>query len=106
MKTSKLKTKLSKQLFCNGIELVKRYYGLRLARDVVEVRKSVAEGLEQHLKDAKLLEKEGIISKAERLHAEVANEEAQRNYKAALRDANIVEEGLKVLIKEEKANLL
>ena len=87
------------------LELVKRYYGLRLSRDIVEVRKSVADGLAQHLKDAKLLEKEGIISKAERLHAEVANEEAQREYKAALRDANVIEEGLKVLIKEEKVNL-
>ena len=87
------------------LDLVKRYYGLRLARDVVEVRKQVYEGLEQHLKDAKLLEAEGIISKAERLHADVAFSDAQRDYKAALRDANIIEEGLKVLIKDDKANL-
>ena len=43
------------------LELVKRYYGLRLARDVVEVRKQVAEGIEQHLNDARLLEKEGQV---------------------------------------------
>ncbi|MBQ3640990.1 TolC family protein, partial [bacterium] len=65
------------------LDLVKRYYGLRLARDVVEVRKLVYDGLEAHLRDAKLLEEEGIISKAERLHAEVAFSEAQRDYKAA-----------------------
>ena len=87
------------------LELVKRYYGLRLARDVVEVRKQVADGIAQHYRDAKLLEKEGIISKSERLHAEVANEEAQREYKASLRDANVIEEGLKTLIKAENANL-
>lgn len=87
------------------LELVKRYYGLRLARDVVEVRRQVAEGIEQHLKDAKLLEKEGIISKSERLHAEVAYANAMREYKASLRDANVVEEGLKTLIKSQNADL-
>lgn len=87
------------------LELVKRYYGLRLARDVVEVRKQVAESMEQHLKDAKLLEKEGIISKSERLHAEVVYSDSLRAYKAAQRDANVIEEGLKTLIKAKEANL-
>ena len=87
------------------LELVKRYYGLRLARDVVSVRKQVADGIAQHLKDARLLEKEGIISKSERLHAEVAYEDAMRDYKASLRDANVIEEGLKTLIKADNANL-
>ena len=87
------------------LELVKRYYGLRLARDVVEVRKQVADGMEKHLKDARLLEKEGLISKSERLHAEVAYSEAMREYNASVRDANVIEEGLKTLIKAEEANL-
>lgn len=87
------------------LDLVKRYYGLRMARDVVEVRKQVADGIGQHLKDAKLLEKEGIISKSERLHAEVAYADAMRDYKASLRDANVIEEGLKTLIKAQDANL-
>jgi len=87
------------------LELVKRYYGLRLARDVVEVRKQVVDDIEQHLKDAKLLEKEGLISKSERLHAEVAYADAMREYKASQRDANVAEEGLKTLIKSKDANL-
>lgn len=87
------------------VELVKRYYGLRLARDVVQVRQQVYEGMEKHLHDAKLLEKEGMISKSERLHAEVAFSDAKRDYKASLRDANIAQEGLKTLIKSENANL-
>lgn len=86
-------------------ELVKRYYGLRLARDVVEVRKQALDTIGQHLKDAKLLEKEGFISKSERLHAEVAYAEANREYKSALRDINIIEEGLKTLIKAQEADL-
>lgn len=87
------------------LDLVKRYYGLRLARDVVEVRKQVADGIGQHLKDAKLLEKEGIISKSERLHAEVAYSNAMREYNASVRDANVIEEGLKTLIKADNVNL-
>lgn len=87
------------------LELVKRYYGLRLARDVVEVRRQVADGVYQHLKDARLLEKEGLISKSERLHAEVAYAEAMKEYNASKRDANVVEEGLKTLIKAKEANL-
>lgn len=87
------------------LELVKRYYGLRLARDVVEVRKQVADGIGQHLKDARLLEKEGLISKSERLHAEVAYSDAKREYNASVRDANVIEEGLKTLIKADEANL-
>ena len=87
------------------VELVKRYYGLRLARDVAEVRRQTAECIEKHVKDAKLLEKEGIISKAERLHAEVAYADAERDYKASLRDINIVEESLKTLIKAQDVDL-
>ena len=81
------------------VELVKRYYGLRLARDVVSVRAQVMEGIK------KALEREGMISKSERLHAEVAYADAQRQYKASLRDANVIEEGLKTLIKSKDADL-
>lgn len=87
------------------VELVKRYYGLRLARDVAEVRRQTAECIDKHVKDARLLEKEGVISKAERLHAEVAYADAERDYKASLRDINIVEEGLKTLIKAQDVDL-
>lgn len=86
-------------------ELVKRYFGLRLALDVVTVRKQLLGGTKHHYDDAKKLEKEGIIAKSERFHAEVAYTQAQRDYDAALRDANIVEEGLKSLIKEQKVDL-
>ncbi len=87
------------------VELVKRYYGLQLAQEVADVRHEYMDTVEQHLKDAKSLEREGVISKSERLHAEVAFSDAKRDYKAALRDLNIVEEGLKTLIKSDEANL-
>ncbi len=87
------------------VELVKRYYGLRLAEDVVQVRKQYLETVSKHLSDAKKLEKEGIISKSERLHADVAYSQAKRDYDASLRDKNIIEEGLKTLIKADDVDL-
>lgn len=86
-------------------ELVKRYYGLRLAQDVIVVRKQVYDGTKRHLEDAKKLEEAGVIPKSERLHAEVAFTQAQREYEASIRDANIVEEGLKTLIKADNVDL-
>jgi len=76
-------------------ELVERYFGYRLLLKVVDVRKEVLDGMEQHLSEAVSLEKSGIISQAERLHAEVARSNADREYKKARRDADIAQTGLK-----------
>ncbi len=86
-------------------ELVKRYFGLRLADDVVTVRRQVYDATKKHLEDAKKLEKVGIIPKSERLHAEVAFSRAEIDYDSAIRDRNIVEEGLKTLIKDDSVKL-
>lgn len=87
------------------VELVKRYYGLKLAKDICIVRKQVYDGIKKHLEYAILLEKAGIIPKSERLHAEVAFANAQRELSAATRDVAVIEEGLKTLIKDEKVDL-
>ncbi len=86
-------------------KLVERYYGLALAQDVAEVRKMVKDTTEEHLNDAKLLEKEGMIPKSERLHAEVAYKQAKKDYDAAVKDVSIVEEGVKNLIKDDAVDL-
>lgn len=70
-------------------ELVKRYFGLRLARKVTGVRRQVLAGLDRHLFQARKLEENGMIARAERLHAEVSRSEAERGYKKALRDEGI-----------------
>jgi len=85
--------------------LVERYYGLALAQDVAEVRKMLKDTTEEHLNDAKLLEKEGLIAKSERLHAEVAHKQAKKDYDAAVKDIFIVEEGVKNLIKADEVDL-
>ena len=85
--------------------LIERYYGLKLAKDVATVRKQVLETTQKHLEDAKKLEAAGIIPKSERLHAEVAYSKADREYKAATRDAVVVEDALKSLIKADSVDL-
>ena len=85
--------------------LVQRYFGVRLARKVVEVRLQLLRGMERHLARAGALEKEGMISRAERLHAEVARAEAERLHSSALREAEIAETVLgSILSAEEPRN--
>ncbi len=75
-------------------ELVERYYGLRLAEKAVEVRKAVLEAMEQHLSDAKKMEQNGILSEAERLHAEVAKADAFRELQLAESKAETIRQAL------------
>src|SRR5574344_641112 len=84
------------------VELVKRYFGLKMAQQVVVVRQQVLDTTRKHLSDAKKLEAAGIIARSERLHAEVAYSQAKRDFDASLRDVAIVQEALKTLIKSDK----
>lgn len=86
-------------------KLVQNYYGLALAYDAAEVRKMVKATTEEHLNDAIKMEKEGLIPKSERLHAEVAYRQAKKDYEASLKDILIVEESLKNLIKADNVDL-
>jgi outer membrane protein TolC len=75
-------------------DLVKRYFGLRLALSGLAVRTEVLAGLDQHLREARRLEEEGLISRAERLHAEVARSDADRQLKRVEQDVEIARAGL------------
>lgn len=75
-------------------ELVRRYFGVRLARRVLDVRAQVVDGLERHLHQASRLEEEGFISRAERLHAEVARAEAGRQQRRASQDLELARTAL------------
>ncbi len=59
-------------------ELVERYFGLALARQVVEVRREVTEGMRHHLRDAEALERSGVIAASERLYVAFKLAEAER----------------------------
>lgn len=87
------------------VALVEKYYGLIFFQDVAKAKKQVLDNNKQHWEDAKKLEKAGMIPKSERLHAEVAYNQALRDYKSATRDIDIVKEGLIALIKDENIDI-
>ena len=59
-------------------ELVERYYGLALARQVVEVRRQAAAGVAKHLEDAKAMMENGMLARSEYLYVEYKMAEAER----------------------------
>lgn len=59
-------------------ELVERYYGLALARQAVEVRRQVVDGVRKHLDDAEAMMKNGMLARSEYLYVEYKMAEAER----------------------------
>ncbi len=104
---AKAKTNESKEkarVATNGAitSLVQRYYGLILLREVASVRAQVAEGMLEHLNNARKMEQNGIAPEAERLHAEVAYAEAQREFKKAQKDVELMQTALKSVLNIDK----
>lgn len=83
-------------------ELARRYFGLRLALSAHDVRTQVLAGLDQHLHHARRLEEEGVISRAERLHAEVARSEADRQLRRAAHDVEIARAAVANILSEQQ----
>ena len=75
-------------------ELVRRFYGVQLTRVVLSLRTDALAGLEEHLRQAELLEREGQIAHAERLHAQVARDEAEREWMGAEAQVEIAQAAL------------
>jgi hypothetical protein len=79
-------------------ELVDRYFRLRLAADVLHVRRQALETLERHVDDARRLQEAGQIARSEALRAEVARAEADRDYKKAVRDVGLAAVALRATL--------
>lgn len=83
------------------VELVNAYYGQQLTAWVVSIRAEVLAGLEQHLQHAKRLEQEGFASRAQRLQAEVAKDQAERDYYLAANELKATQAALAGLLYSE-----
>ena len=75
-------------------ELIERYYGLVLAQHAQKIRQDVKETMQAHLDDAEKMMEEGIIPKAEYLHAKVYCSEADRELKKINRQVEILNDAL------------
>lgn len=69
-----------------AVDLVRRYFALQLAAAARAVRGSVVDGLRQHAFNATRLEQEGMVARVERLGAEVALAEAERQLRRSRDD--------------------
>lgn len=81
--------------------LARAYFGQQLAARAREVRADVRAGLERHLQRAEALEREGLISRAQRLQAQVARDEAEREYVRARNQLETAEILLATLLRSE-----
>ena len=69
------------------LQMTELYFGQQLLTRVRDVRRDVLAGLERHLADATILERGGLISRAQRLQVEVARDDAARELETA--EANL-----------------
>ncbi len=83
-------------------ELVERYYGLALAREVVAVRQQVVDAVRIHLNDAIALEKNGMIARGDRLYVEVKMAEAERELLAARLQVETIQSALCNTLNEQQ----
>ena len=83
-------------------ELIQTYYALQLADKVQEVREQTYRSLQQHYVHALKLEANGMITKAERLFAEVNRQEAKREWEASKKEREIAHQALCSLLNMQK----
>lgn len=82
-------------------ELVVSYFAVRLGDQVVQVRKRAYDDLLQHYEDAVKMEQNGILTKADRLFAQVTMEEAKRELSAANRALYVAQQSLRTVINSD-----
>ena len=83
-------------------ELVETYYALQLANKILEVKEQTYQSLQQHYDHALKLEANGLITKAERLFAEVNRQEAKREWEAARNERDVSHRALCSLLDIQK----
>lgn len=83
-------------------ELVQRYYGVILAREVVAVKECVVQGVKQHLRDAEAMEEQGVLAHSEVLYLQYKLSEVERDYADAVSKLHIAERGLQATLQSEE----
>lgn len=87
-------------------ELIETYFALRLAEKVVDVRKQTYQSLQLHYEHALKLEANGMLTKAERLFAEVNRQEAKREWESARKEHEVAHRALCSLLELEDNNVM
>lgn len=85
-------------------ELAQRYFQVKLADEALIVRKQVLEGIKKHLFNATKLEENGIIAPSEKLVADVAVSEANRELLTAEKNTKLARTALANTLDAEEIN--
>ncbi|MFT3762293.1 MAG: TolC family protein [Pseudoxanthomonas sp.] len=80
-------------------QLVQAYFGQSLAERVVVARREARDGLQQHLVDTARLEKHGFATHAQQLQAQVARDQAEREFQKAGNDLETARQTLALLLR-------
>lgn len=83
-------------------ELVIVYFGVVLAKQILEAQTEVEQGLYKHFDDSKKLQKEGQIAGVERLAAEASYDKSRVEKNKAKRSLEIAQVALNHLLKEKR----
>ena len=83
-------------------ELVQTYFALQLEERVQEVRKNTFQSLQQHYNHSLKLEANGLITKAERIFAEVNLQEAKREWETSKKEYEVAHQALCSLLNMEE----
>ena len=83
-------------------ELVQTYFALQLAERMKEVRWQTYQSLEQHYNHALKMEANGLITKAERIFAEVNLQEAKREWETSKKEYEVAHQALCSLLNMEE----
>ena len=99
-KTDQAKYMLAMQQQAKFEDLSRFYFGVVLAKNVLQTRTEVATGLKHHYQDAVKLEQQGQIARVERLQAQAAYDKAKVEQQKSLRDLEIAQVALTQLLKQ------
>uniref|UniRef100_UPI0039A48963 TolC family protein n=1 Tax=Ornithobacterium rhinotracheale TaxID=28251 RepID=UPI0039A48963 len=103
IKAANRAAKIKKELALAEVETVKsqlisevstRYFQVQLAQEAVKVRKQAQEAAQKHFYDAEQLEKNGMIAPAEKMMAETAVADANRELHGAEKDVTLAQTAL------------
>jgi outer membrane protein TolC len=93
-------TRIKKQALFE--ELVKVYFGVVLAKQVLDARTEAEKGLYKHFDDSRKLQKEGQIARVERLKAEATYDKSRVDKNKSKRKLEIAQVALNHLLKEKQ----
>ncbi|WP_428897683.1 Outer membrane protein TolC [Parelusimicrobium proximum] len=84
------------------VDVSNKYFSAMLAGEVVKVRKDFLDNAREHADNSAKLYKSGMISKVEKMSADITLSQAKRDYEAALNDAELAGNVLKNLLSEQE----